>query len=394
MKKQIALILGLILISFVIFLPIVSAEEDSTNQLLSEYAELYGDVFQDGLENIESADEFFELIPDFDPEEIISGLNSGEINVSPGEIAKFIIRIFAEEIYVGIKLLGVVLALSILSSYLGGLKSGFGGEAVANSGFYVCFVVIAGIAATAFYDAAGSAVRVTESIGFFMRVIVPVMITLLMTSGAIISATALEPTLLSIVEIGVWVIENIFVPLVMISTALNIVNGMSDKFKTEKMVKFMNNTVRWGLTVMMTIFVSLAGLKSIASSGVDGLTIKLSKFVTANLVPMVGGILAESVETVMNCSVVIKNSVGIFGIICLGLIAIRPALKLGAMLLLFRITAAIAEPVSDEKVVGCLSKIGDSVSVLFSMIVAVVVMFVMVVTIVLNAGNTAIILGG
>jgi len=221
-----------------------------------------------------------------------------------------------------------------------------------------------------------------------------VMITLLMTSGAIISATALEPTLLSIVEIGVWVIENIFVPLVMISTALNIVNGISDKFKTEKMVKFMNNTVRWGLTVMMTIFVSLAGLKSIASSGADGLTIKLSKFVTANLVPMVGGILAESVETVMNCSVVIKNSVGIFGIICLGLIAIRPALKLGAMLLLFRITAAIAEPVSDEKVVGCLSKIGDSVSVLFSMIVAVVVMFVMVVTIVLNAGNTAIILGG
>ena len=145
---------------------------------------------------------------------------------------------------------------------------------------------------------------------------------------------------------------------------------------------------------MLTILVSLAGLKSIASAGAGGLTIKLSKFATSNLVPMIGGILAESVETVMNCSVVIKNSVGILGIICLVLIALRPVLKLGAILILFRLTAAVAEPVSEPKLINCISRLADSVAVLFSIVIAVTVMFIIVITILINAGNSAVMFGG
>ena len=218
-------------------------------------------------------------------------------------------------------------------------------------------------------------------------------VTALLTGGAAVSAATLEPTILAIVEVAVWVIEVVFIPAVMISTALNIVNGMSDKFKTDKMVKLLNSAVKWGLSIMLTVFVSLAGLKSIASAGADGLAIKLSKFAASNLIPMVGGILAESVETVMNCSVVIKNSVGILGIICLVLIALRPVLKLGALLILFRITAAVAEPVSEPKLITCISRLGDSVSVLFSMIAAVTVMFIIVTTIMINAGSSAAVLG-
>ena len=108
---------------------------------------------------------------------------------------------------------------------------------------------------------------------------------------------------------------------------------------------------------------------------------------------MIGGILAESVETVLNCSVVIKNSVGILGIICLILIALRPVLKLGALLIIFRITAAVSEPVSEPKLITCISRLGDSISVLFSMIAAVTVMFVIVMTIMINAGSSAAFLG-
>ncbi len=44
-----------------------------------------------------------------------------------------------------------------------------------------------------------------SDIAFFMRVLVPVMITALLTSGAIVSAATLEPMLLSIVEVAVWI---------------------------------------------------------------------------------------------------------------------------------------------------------------------------------------------
>lgn len=359
-------------------------QEEAASEILNEYAEFYGDVFNGAV---------VDGIPNFDPAEILKGLNMGKFPYTVKEAGEYVLKLLLGEVYSEMRLLVTVLALSILSAYLSGLKSGFGADTVANCAFYACYIIIAGVTAAAFYEAAGCVSEAVTNIAFFMRVLVPVMITALMTSGAIVSAAALEPTLLAMVEVAVWGIECVFIPAVMISAALNIVNGMSGKFKTDRMVKLLNNAVKWGLSITLTVFVSFAGLKSIAASGADGLTIKLSKFATSNLIPIVGGILSESVETVMNCSVVIKNSIGVLGMICLVLIALRPVLKIAAILIMFRITAAAAEPVSDTKIVTCVSRLADSVSALFSMLAAVTVMFIMVVTILINAGSTAVMLG-
>ena len=369
-----------LLITILIMSVFLTAKAEEDIDLLDSYAKEYSAAVEKGIEGIE--------IPGFDTEEILKELNSGKLSYTPKEILEYILKILLGEVAENAKLLAIVLALSVLSSYLSGLKDGFGGEAVANCGFYACYVIIAGIAATAFYDAAVGTGEAVRSISFFMRVIVPVIITTMLTSGAVISAATLEPALLAMVEIAVWIIETVFIPAVMISAALNIVNGMSDKFKTDRMVKLLGSAVKWGLTVTLTVFVSLAGLKSIAASGVDGLTVKLSKFATANLIPMVGGILAESVETVMSCSVVIKNSVGIMGIICVLLIAFRPVIKVAAILIMFRVAAAVAEPVSESKIVECMSRLADSIAVLFSMLTAGTLMFIMVLTIMINTGNS------
>ncbi len=369
---------------------VYAEQTDDTQSLLDEYSDLYGGIFD---EKLDASGVFDGILPEFSAKDILKQLNSGDISLAPPEVLQYILRLLLGEVYDGAKLMALVLAMSVLSSYLSGLKSGFGGAAVADCAFYACFTVISGIASAAFYEAALCASQAIENVAVFMRFIVPVLVTTLLTSGAAISAQTLEPTLLAIVEVAVWVIETVFIPGVMISTALNIVNGMSDKFKTDRMVKLLNSAVKWGLSVMLTVFVSLAGLKSIASAGADGLAVKLSKFAASNLIPMIGGILAESVETVLNCSVVIKNSVGILGIICLILIALRPVLKLGALLIIFRITAAVAEPVSEPKLITCISRLGDSISVLFSMIAAVTVMFVIVMTIMINAGSSAAVLG-
>ena len=368
-------------------------DKEDFNSVLDDYAVFYGDIFENGIYELENGNSFLNMLPDFKASDILKGFNKGELAITPKQLYDYLLRLLLAEVYSAAKLMAIILAMSVLSSYLSGLKSGFGENSVSTAAFYICYIVTAGIAATVFYETASCASNTVENVAVFMKIIVPTVIALLLTSGAAISATVLEPTMISIVEIVVPIVQFVFIPAVMISTALNIVNGMSDKFKTDRMVKLLNSAVKWGLSVILTVFVSLAGLKSIASAGADGLTIKLSKFAASNLVPMIGGILSESVETVMNCSVVIKNSVGVLGIICLVLIALRPVLKLGAILILFRLTAAIAEPVSEPKIIICISRLADSVAVLFSIVVAVTVMFIIVVTILINAGNSAVMFG-
>ncbi|MEE1013064.1 MAG: stage III sporulation protein AE [Clostridia bacterium] len=370
-----------------------SESEKMTDEMLSAYTEFYGDIFADGMDSLETGEAFLELLPDKEPKELLGKLVRGEVEVSLSNILQTLLRLLLKEVYSSLKVMVLIVALAVLCSYLTGLQDSFGKEGVGMTAFYVCYIVIAGIASASFYQAAECVGGTVEQIALFMKMIVPIVITSLVSCGALVSASVFEPVLVTIVELAVSLIQDLMIPLVMIATGMNIVNNLSDRFKTQKLVKFMNQTIKWGLSIMLTVFVSVAGLQSIATGGADALTVKLSKFATSNLIPVVGGILSESVETVMNCSVLIKNSVGIFGIICLIVLAVLPLLKVAAILIIFRLTAAVCEPVSEPKIITCLTELANSISVLFSMLAAVTVMFIIVLTIVINAGNTVMMLG-
>ena len=194
----------------------------------------------------------------------------------------------------------------------------------------------------------------------------PIMITALLSSGAIVSATSLEPVLLTVIEAALTLIKSIFMPLVMVGTGLGTINALSANLKTTRLVSLINNTVKYGLSVLLTVFVAFAGLQSIASSGADALTLKLTKFASSNLIPVVGGILSESVETVLNCSSVIKNSVGVVGVILVFFIAVMPIVNIIAAMLTFRLVAAFCEPIADKSLVECISCMANGISMVFS----------------------------
>ncbi len=387
MKKIISIIMAVLLLSITVL-----AEEDA-DEILESYSEMYGGIFEKGIDEANAYLSFNELIPNTKPKEMLKNIMNGELDVSVQELFKIIVKGLLGEVYNSLHLLGLVVALAVLCAYLMGLQEGFGKEGVQKSAFFVCYITIAIISSTAFYDGAKLAGQAIENISSFMKIIVPVVIATLVASGAPISASVFEPVLIATVEIGVAIVQGVFIPLVMVTTALNVVNNLSDRFKTDRMVKFITQLVKWGLSIMLTIFVSVAGLQSIAASGADGITIKLTKFAASNLIPVVGGILSESVETVMSCSALIKNSVGIMGIIVMGVIAITPLLKIAGILLIFRLAAAISEPVSEPKIIKCISELANSISLLFSMLAATTVMFIVVLTIMINAGNVVVMMG-
>jgi stage III sporulation protein AE len=194
-------------------------------------------------------------------------------------------------------------------------------------------------------------------------------------------------------EVCVHVIEKILVPIVMLSFAVCIVSCMSEKINADKFSAFLMKTVKWVLTVMLIIFIGVVGLQSIATSSVDGLSVKLTKFATSNLVPVVGGILSESVETLMNCSIVIKNSVGVCGILAVLYMSLMPVIKLWVNLIVLRFSAAVMQPISDVRIIKCITNTADLVSLLLAILASTSVMFILIITIIINTGNSVIMLG-
>lgn len=360
--------------------------------LIGEYVKIYGDEIDGAMSSVPDA-EIKKLVPDFNTEEILSGLAKGENIFSVRAIGDATLKLFAGEIKNSLKSLIFIFAMGIFCTYLTNIQSGLEGHGATDTAFFACYIVIAGIGAATFLDVAGCAKETISNLAMFMRTMVPISLATLATSGAFVSAGTFEFTVVSVIEITQWVLEYVFLPLIMMSAAMSLVNNLSKDLNAEKMVQFMNKTTKWGIGVLMTLFVGVMGLQGIVAGSADGLTLKLTKFAASNLIPLVGGALSETAETVMNCSVVIKNAVGVFGIIAVALIVAVPVVKISACLIMFRLCAAMLQMVCDKRMVKCISEFADSISGIFAILAVVAVMFIIILTIIINAGNSVVLLG-
>ena len=138
---------------------------------------------------------------------------------------------------------------------------------------------------------------------------------------------------------------------------------------------------------ILTLFVTSVSLEGTLSSSVDGITAKTAKAAVSTLIPVVGKILGDATDTVIGSLFVIKNAFGIIGIVIILLIATRPMLDLFISMVLFYLLSAIAEIISEEKIVKIISIIADSYKALFAILISVIVLFLVGITLIIKISN-------
>ena len=98
----------------------------------------------------------------------------------------------------------------------------------------------------------------------------------------------------------------------------------------------------------------------------DGVTIRTAKYVTGNFVPVVGRMFSDASETVVGASLLVKNAVGITGVVILVLLCAFPAVKILVLALIFKVSAAILQPMGDSPIIECLQTIGKNMIYVFA----------------------------
>ncbi|MCI8352842.1 MAG: hypothetical protein HFJ58_04515 [Clostridia bacterium] len=185
---------------------------------------------------------------------------------------------------------------------------------------------------------------------------IPILITLMMTTGSITSAGIAQPILLFLINFIGNMITKVFLPFILIGTALGIISKVSDRIQIGKISKYFKSTTIWALGIALTLFVGILSLEGSLSSSVDGITAKTAKAAVSNFIPVVGKILGDAVDTVIGCSNILKNAVGIVGVIVVIGICIIPIIKLALLMGTYYIASAIVEPIADEKIISLLSR--------------------------------------
>lgn len=221
----------------------------------------------------------------------------------------------------------------------------------------------------------------------FSNSLIPILMTLMLTTGAITSAGMIQPILLLLINFIGNAISNFILPVVLISTSLNIISQISDEIKISKIPKFLNSATIWVLGIIMTLFVTVLSLEGSLTQTVDGVTAKTTKAAVSTVIPVVGKILGDATDAVIGCAGILKNAVGFVGVIVILGICLSPIIKLTILTITYYLASALCQPIADAKIVNLLGSVADTFKTLLAIIFCVTVLLIVGLTIVIKISN-------
>ena len=326
------------------------------------------------------------IYEDINVSELFNSALTGSVNNE--KLFKSVLSLLGKEIKSSITVLGSIIVIIVIHSILKSISEGLENKSISQITYYVQYILIVTLIMTNFAQILDMIKDSIQNLVGFMDCLIPILMTLILTTGSIASVSMLQPILLFIITFVGNFINAIILPLVLVSTALGIVSKVSDRVQVDKLSKFFKSSVVWILGVVLTLFVGIVSLEGSLSSSVDGITAKTTKAAVSSFIPVVGKILGDAVDTVIGCSSILKNAVGIVGVIVIIGICIAPIAKLVILMAIYYLGAALCQPIADEKIVKLLEQMGDTFKILLAILCSVSVMFVIGVTLVINISNS------
>ena len=327
-----------------------------------------------------------DILKDIDIQELLNNAIKGELDTN--QLLKNIFPLLGTEIKEALKVMGSILIIVLIHSVLKSISDNLNNKSVAQITYYVQYILIATVIMTNF----SSIITLTkEAVGnmiSFIQLLFPLLMTLMLASGSVVSVNLVQPIILFIINLISNIFQSIIIPIILVGTALAIVSKISDRIQIDKLSKFLKSSSVWVIGILLTIFVGVLSIEGTLGSSVDGITAKTAKAAVSSFIPVVGKVLGDAVDTVIGCSAILKNAIGIVGVIVVIAICITPILKLAIITIIYHLTAALCEPIADSKIVSLITQMADTFKILLAILCSTSVMLIIGITLVINISNT------
>ena len=307
-----------------------------------------------------------ELLGNFNFDDIVNEICEGRFSFEGAGIINKIISLFLGELRSSFKLMGVLLCVVMISALVNNLQSSFEKEGASKAAHFACYIYIATIAVTAFQRASEYVYETLTDITILMHGVVPSMAVLCASGGSVAMGTMAHPVIFFICSGVNMIIKNVVTPLAILRAATALLCGINQNSGLNEFSELFGKVHKTVLALSMTLFSGILGLSRFAASSFDSLAARGIKFAVASTVPVVGGSLSEAMASVAGSVLLIKNAVGITGIIMLFAMFAIPMIKLAALSLVYKLSSAIASPIADKEIIATLKRISECIDMLFS----------------------------
>ncbi|MGD7051650.1 MULTISPECIES: stage III sporulation protein AE [Bacillaceae] len=384
MKFILAIIAALLILLFLPF-ELVQASPSSPSELVTDQIEGI-DVEEIKVYWEEVMEEYDGFLPESQKGSFMEFVK-GDKSFSLEEWSKGFLKYLFHELLANGKLLGSLILLTIFSMFLQTLQNAFEQKTVSKVAYSVVFMVLIIIALNSFHIVISYTLEAITAMTGFIIALVPLLIALIASSGGLVSAAFFHPIILFLMNTSGLLIQYVVLPLLFLSAILSIVSTLSEHYKVTQLAALLRNVSIGILGIYLTVFLGVISVQGATAAVTDGIAIRTAKFVTGNFIPVIGRMFTDATDTVITASVLLKNTVGILGVATLILLAAFPAVKILSIAIIYKLAAALLQPLGGGTVIKCLDIISKSIIYIFAALAIVSFMFFLSITVIIAAGN-------
>lgn len=321
---------------------------------------------------------------------IISTLK-GENSIDGKTIVAGLWKVFMKEVYESIPLLIQILSITIICAILTNIQASFESNTVSQLAYYISYLLIITLVIKSFNVVMVLSRTTIDNMVRFMEIILPTLLTLLVAVGGVRASAFFHPIVLGTVNVISLLIKNMVLPLIFFSFIVGIISRISDRIQFSKLADLMRQVIVTLLGGFLTIFIGIMSIYGVVSTA-DGITARTAKFAVDRFVPIVGKFLSDAMDTVVGCSLIIKNAIGSLSLLILIGICISPIFKVVTLIFMYKLIIAVTQPISSIGIGESLEEVNKSLILVLASLLSVSMLLFITITIMVKAGDVTMML--
>lgn len=306
-------------------------------------------------------------------EELLGDLGEEEMNTGTlqrglrrmGEMAwELLTHNFRSSLRVAILLLSVVLLHGMTASLFEASGSGKMVNAVTLAFVMVVTMTTAGDMQTMI----GTGLRTMEELDVLAKALLPTLAAAVAAGGAIVTSGVQQVTTVFFANLLLTLIRQVLLPLVYCYIAAVTANAILPQQPLKGLTLTMKKGITWLLTASLVLFTGYLSLIGASAKSADSVTLQLTRSAISTAVPVVGGIISRATDSLLAGAGMLKNALGVAGMLAVLATCLTPFLSMGVQYLLYKLTAFLAGLSGGGQMVELIDALGSAFGLVLGMV--------------------------
>lgn len=273
-----------------------------------------------------------------------------------------------------------ILLLVLIAALFTNFTNVFSGSQAGEASFYIVYMLLLALLIHSFTSLSGELSKNLEDLITFMQALMPSYFLAVTAASGAGTAMIFYEAVLAVIFLVQVILLKAVLPAIQAYVIIQLINFLHKEDFLSKLAELLKMILEWTLKTITALVIGMELIQNMISPALDSLKRDaLGK--TAAAIPGIGNVINGAAEVALGTAVLIRNCLGAAGILILLILGLPPVIRLALSVLIYKLFAALLQPVSDRRMIGCLSAMGEGCRLLLRVLITVELLFLITIAI-------------